>query len=105
MAANNPIDIECPKCKHSFKYDVIKNLSLFELERGEEGFKDDMGKRRVLVSTICCEKCESPLELRVTLHPNDDIEHYEIKEVEVIEERKISKAKNNKTDYHTDPLF
>ncbi len=102
--ANKLIDIECPKCKHSFKYDVIKNLSNFELERNEVGTKEGMGERQFFVGTIYCEKCEAPLELRFTLYPFDDVEDYEIREIEEIEECRGSK-RNNQTNYHTDPLF
>ncbi len=78
MAANNPITIECPQCKHSFTFDVFENFDKFEEMKS---YPREMGDERHLQATIECPKCECLLQLYVILYPSDDVLHYEVKTI------------------------
>ena len=99
MAANNPIIINCKKCGCFFPFDVIRNLNQFN---EEDSCTREQGEERTIQTIIECPKCKSSHSLRVILYPCDDIEYFEVEEVEVSDTKK---SKEQETISKTKPLF
>ena len=99
MAANNPIIINCKKCGCFFPFDVIRNLNQFN---EEDSCTREQGEERTIQTIIECPKCKSSHFLRVILYPCDDIEYFEVEEVEVSDTKK---SKEQEIISKTKPLF